>query len=191
MSNVSSIDSGGMWMTSNRPRRSRSRRSVARDVAAGQDEAVAAGGKSVEEIVEHAAQAGEALERAQLEELVEQERRRFAVRRAGAREKGERRVERRPGARSRRFEAGERRRRTDRLVKPLGRRRRPLDVDELRRGAADPLVQLLQQRRPAAAAAAEQHRNARRRGVERGEQPARDSGARRQHARLRCGTMVT
>ena len=55
----------------------------ARDVAAGQDEAVAARRQAVDEVVQHAAQAGKAFERAQLEELVEQERRRLAA--AGAR----------------------------------------------------------------------------------------------------------
>ena len=55
---------------------------------------------AVDEVVQHAAQAGEALERAQLEELVEQERDRLVAGRARPREEVERRVERRARARA-------------------------------------------------------------------------------------------
>ena len=62
----------------------------ARRVAARQHEAVAAGAEAVDEVVQHAAQAREALEGAQLQELVEQERRRLAAARARPREEAER-----------------------------------------------------------------------------------------------------
>ena len=69
----------------------------ARRVARCQHEPVAARGERADEIAQHGAQAGEALERAQLEELVEQERRRRIARRARRAEPGERRVERARG----------------------------------------------------------------------------------------------
>ena len=67
--------------------------------------------------------------------------------------------------------------------KTFGRRRRALDVDGLRRGAAEPIAQLLQQSRAAAAASADEHRNAGRRRVECGNDAARQSATRGQHAR--------
>ena len=70
----------------------------ARDVAAREHEPVAARGQAVDAVVEHAPQPGKALERAQLEELVEEERGRLARRRARTAEEGQRSVER--GARA-------------------------------------------------------------------------------------------
>src|SRR5262249_29495695 len=98
----------------------------ARDVAAGQHEPGPAGGQAVDQIVEHAAQAGEALERPQLEELVEQERRRLVGGGTTTAEERQRRVERGTGAgftRRRGIGDGERGRDRDGVEKSLGRRR--------------------------------------------------------------------
>ena len=65
-----------------------------RGVTARQHETVAARRERRHEVAQDAAQAGEALERAQLQEFVEQERRGRDARRAGRIEEGERRVER-------------------------------------------------------------------------------------------------
>jgi hypothetical protein len=65
----------------------------ARDVPAGQDESIAARGQAVDEFVEHAAQAGEALEGSELEELVEEKRGRRTARRPRARQELHRGVE--------------------------------------------------------------------------------------------------
>ena len=80
-----------------------------------------------------------------------------------------RRTHRGPSAARR--DRGRRKRRGggDRLQEPLGRGRRALDVDVLRRGPAAAFAQPVQQRRAAGAAAAEQDRNARGRRVERRE----------------------
>src|SRR5439155_7166751 len=69
-----------------------------RRVPARENDAVAARGEAIDQIVEHAAQAGKALERPQLEEFVEDERRRFAGPGLRAAEEGERRVEGGPRA---------------------------------------------------------------------------------------------
>ena len=66
----------------------------ARGVSAGQHEPVAARRERADQIAQHGAQPGEALERAQLEELVEQERRRRRAGRARRVEERERGVER-------------------------------------------------------------------------------------------------
>ncbi len=141
----------------------------ARRVAAGQDEPVAAGRQAVDEVVQHPAQARKAFEGAELEELVEQERRRLAAAGARAVEERQRRVEGRARAGGGGSPAANGDVLRDRAQEPLGRGRRALDVDVLRRRAADAIAQLLQQRGPAAAASAEQDRNARRRSVERRE----------------------
>ena len=65
-------------------------------VARGQHESVAARRQRRNEIAQHRAKSGEALERPELEELVEQERRRRVTGRARRVEKGERGVERIP-----------------------------------------------------------------------------------------------
>ena len=81
---MSSTDNGGTCTTSKRDAPSRNRPQRARGVAAGQDDAIAAGGDRVDEIVEHPPQAREALEGAQFEKLIEQERRRLSAAGAGA-----------------------------------------------------------------------------------------------------------
>src|SRR5205085_10903419 len=93
---VERILSGELWHVDDfEPRRpiaqqpNRSRRVTARE-----DEPVPAGGQSLDELVQNAAQAWEALERAQLEEFIEQERRGIAAHRAATPQKRERRVER-------------------------------------------------------------------------------------------------
>ena len=68
------------------------------DVSRGEDEAVRARGERGDEVAQDAAKAREALERAELEDLVQQERRGAATRRARPLEEGERRVERLAGA---------------------------------------------------------------------------------------------
>ena len=70
----------------------------ARDVAAREHEAVAARGQAVHELVEHATQPRKALEGPQLEELVEQERRRLAGPRPRAAEERQGGIEGRAGA---------------------------------------------------------------------------------------------
>ena len=65
----------------------------ARDIPGGQHEAVGASRQRLEQIAQHVAQAGEALERPQLEHFVEQERARLAAGRAGGVEEREQRVE--------------------------------------------------------------------------------------------------
>ena len=109
------------------------------------------------QLVQHAAQAGEALERAELEELVEQERDRLAAAGAGAAEEI-RAWRRTPRARRPRgaSPSGERRRRGDRAQEPLGRRRRAFDVDLQRRSCGRARSRsCCSERRPAAAAAAD------------------------------------
>ena len=142
-------------------------------VAAGQHEAVAAGRQAVDEVVQDAAKPREALERAHLEEFVEQHRDRLAAAGAGAAEEGERGVERGAGPARRRLADRERRRGDDGPQETLRRRRGALDVEVERRGAAEPFAQLLEQRRASAAAAADENGNARRRCVER----SQDRGA--------------
>ena len=153
-----------------------------RDVAARQHEPVAAGGDALDEVVQDAPQSGKALERAQLQELVEQEHRRLAGAGPAVREEVERHVER--GARARRGRVGDREGRPvdRRTVEALRRRRRALDVDALRRHPAGPLAQLLQQRASSAAAPAEENRDAGWRRVERrGDAPGQRS-TRGQHS---------
>jgi hypothetical protein len=137
----------------------------ARHVPAGEDEAIPARRQRADQVAQHRAQAGEALERAQLEELVEQERGRRRAGRARGVEEGERRVERLAGAGLRRLlRVGlgrERRRVPQRLQKTFGRRRDRFDVHVLRLAAADEVAQPQQQRGAAAAAAAEHDGDAR------------------------------
>jgi hypothetical protein len=138
-----------------------------------QHEAVAARRERAEQIAQHAAQAGEALERAQLE-IHPAERRGSRRTRAPSRTSGRHGcagARLGSGGRAVRM-SGERRRLAQRLQEPLGRRRDPLDVHVLRLGAPDQIAQPEQQRCPAAPAPAEHDRNARtrsRRAVERGE----------------------
>jgi len=155
----------------------------ARDITAREDQAIAARRQGLDQLVEHAAQSGEALEGPQLEEFVEQERGRGGAGGARTREERESGVEGRPDTGRRRIAGGEGRGRDDRAQKPLRRGGRPLHVDVLRRRPADPVVKLPQQRRPAAAAPADEDRDAGRRGVERRHRTACQAGARRQHAR--------
>ena len=137
-----------------------------RGVAGREHEPVAARPQRPDEIAQHAAQAREALERPQLEELVEQERRGRVSGDAGRVEECQRCVEGRARAgvlavvgRSR--TARERRRLTHRGEEPLRRRRDPLDVDVLRRRAAEEIAQPQEERGPPRAAAAEDDRDAR------------------------------
>ena len=133
----------------------------ARHVARGQHEAVRAGRQRLEQIAQHVTQTREALERPQLEHFVEQERARLAAGRARRIEEDEQHVER--FARGCRLPLGgmprKRRRAGHRLEKALGCRGAPFDVDVLRRAAAEPLAQPLQQHGAAGAAAAEHDRD--------------------------------
>ena len=115
-------------------------------VARGQHETVAVGGKRRDEVAQDGAQAGEALEGPQLQELVEEERRRRIARGTRGAEPGERGVERRPGSRIRAHRGlpglkGERRRHPDRLEQPLRRRGDALDVDVLAGVASEQIAQ--------------------------------------------------
>ena len=154
-------------MSSSRQRRHvddfEARRAVAQQpqragrVAAGQHEAVAARRQAVDEVVQHAAQTRKAFERPELEELVEQERGRLA---AAASARASRNASVASKARAARRPARRRRAGTATVAaiaaqEPFRRGRGPLDVDVLRRRAADPIAELLQQRRAAAAASAE------------------------------------
>src|SRR5262245_35493909 len=65
----------------------------ARRIAAAQDETVGAAGEPIDEVVEDAAQPGKAFEGSQLEEFVEQKRRRTAAGSLRPAEKCQRRVE--------------------------------------------------------------------------------------------------
>src|SRR4029079_17844845 len=104
-------------------------------------------------------QSGEALERPQLEKLVEKERRRRVARDAARVEEGERGIERRAGARwiAVLVAIGDRRewcRLAHGVEEAFGRGRNLFDVDVLRRGSADQIAQAEQQRRPSGSATA-------------------------------------
>src|SRR5207247_6736515 len=134
-----------------------------RDVSAGEDEAVGARREAVDEIVEHAAEPGEALERAQLEELVEQERRHLAAAGPRARQERERRVKSGAGPGAGLIGDGKRRRRANRTEEALRSGRRALDVHVLRRAACAPVAEQMDESGSPAAASAQQDRNTRRR----------------------------
>ena len=156
-----------------------------RYVTAGQHEAVAADGEAVGEIVDDTPQAGKALERAQFEKFVEQERGRPAAGRPGAAEQADGRVEGDACVARRRLGAlGERehRDRRERAEEALGRRRRPFDVDVLSDGSSDPLPQQLQERCSSAAAPAEQDRDVGRGRIERRGDAAGQTRTRGQHS---------
>ena len=152
-----------------------------RGVPAGEDETILAGREAIHEIVQDGPEPREALECAQLEELVEEERRRLAAGGPGAREKRQCGVEGRTRSRRGDRPAGERRRARHRAQEPLWRRRRPIDIDVLRVGPSDPIPQLMEQRRASASAASEKDRDARRRRVDRREDTARESRSWRLH----------
>ena len=127
-----------------------------RDVAGGQHKAVRAGGERFEQIAQHVPQPREAFERPQLEHLIEQEGARLAAGRAGGVEEDEQHVERLARRRGLTFGCmpRERRRGRHRLEKTFGCRGAALHRYILRRGAAKPFAQPLQQHRPPGAAAA-------------------------------------
>ena len=147
----------------------------ARDIARRQHEAVRAGRERLEQIAEHVAQAREALERAQLEHFVEQERARLAAGRARGVEEGEQHVER--FARGRRLAL--RRRATGTATAPVTAWRKRSGVVAQRStsmycaaAAAEALAQPLQQHGASGAAAAEDDGNSRWRRFERAQNPS-------------------
>src|SRR6185436_9689481 len=90
-------------------------------------------------------------------------------------------IERGARADRRRVHARERRACSDGFEETLRRRRRPFDVDVLRRGTADAIPELMKKRRASTAARAEQDRNARWCCVEGSKNPSCQCRSRRQH----------
>ena len=164
---TSPADSGGRCTTSKRAAASRSSAMRARDVAARARSGVGLSPSAVHQIAQHVAQAGEVLEGAHLEHLVEQERRRVAVGAAGAAGRtpacGRRRRGRSTASALRRARrrVDERRAGEHGVEEAFGRGGGALDVDVLAARPAEPIGQRVQQRGAAGAAAAEHHRNAR------------------------------
>ena len=119
-------------MTSKRARRVTQQPVGAGDVAGRQHEAVAAFLQRLQQLAQYVSQTRKALERAQLEDFVEQENR-GPVEAACAREVRERLVEGVAGARRSVLGTGRGkwRRRADGGEESLGRARRPFDVDVL------------------------------------------------------------
>ena len=151
----------------------------AHDVPAREHEPVTAQRDTVDEFVEDPAQAGKAFERAQLEELVEQEGDRIAA--AGARpgEVLHRLVKRGARAALSRIASRDRRTRGNRMKEPFRRRRDSFDVNRLRRAPARAIAELLEQGRTAAPASTDEHRDPRRRRIERPDDAARQCRTRR------------
>ena len=152
-------------------------------ISARQHEPVFARGQPVDQFVHHAAEPRKALERAELQELVEQEGDRLAAAGSRTHEKCERCFEGGAGADWCGIGNRERRRANDRAMESLGRRRRAFDVDELGGWTADPLSHLVEQRGSAAAAPGDEHRDAGRRSVERRDDAACQAGSWGHHAR--------
>ena len=177
-------------MISNCAGPSRSSLCARRGVPRRQHEAVAARGERADRVAEDRAQAREALEGAQLEELVEQEGRRSVAGRACGVQECERGVERLAGARRRPRDVcmvrWKRRGLANRLVEPLGCRRYRLDVDVLRRRATEEIPQAQQERGASGAAAAKHHGNPRSsagRAIQCGQDPALEGRPLRDHHR--------
>src|SRR5690606_793557 len=118
-----------------------------RGEAAGQDEAVAALADLRQEVADDVPQAREVLERAELEKLVEQKRRRLVSRRARAGEVAEQPFERGARVGRRLTVAGRRKRRSLRNGRgtALRCRRDGVEVDVLRRAVSDEPAQAQQQ----------------------------------------------
>ena len=136
-----------------------------------------------QQLTQRCPEAREALERPELQHLVQQECGRLvAAARSGLIEKRERGVERlarRCGLRARRHP--ERRRLDDGAVETLGRCGRALDIDVLALRSAEPLAQAIEQLRPSGTEVAEHHRDARWSRIDRGEYSSLEGWAGRRH----------
>ena len=170
----------------------------ARHVTAGEHEAVVALGDRVQQLAQHVTQAGKALERAQLEHFVQQERGGRIVARSRATDQAKGAIERGTRGDGRVLWRGgrlavqrERRGRGECLVEAFGCAGRAFDVDVLALVAAQAVVERVQERRAARAAPADHHRNAWRRRVERGEDAAFKAGVGSHHRLVSCMGMRT
>ena len=152
----------------------------------------------MQHLAQHVPQAGEALERPELEHFIQQEGGGRIV--AGPRpaDQSQGAIERGAGGRRRLLRRGgeravqrKRRRGGHRLLESLGRARGALDIDVLALLPAHAVLQHVQQGRPARAAAADHDRNAWGRGVKRGEDAAFKSGVGSHHRLVSCMGMRT